>query len=64
MLERTLACPDCGGRLRLIATITDSSVIEKILRHLGLPTETARPMPANVADWLPGVELAADSITQ
>ena len=68
LLERTFAfdvllCPDCGGRLRLITTITDSSVIEKILRHLGLPTETVLPMPAKVAGWLPGVE-PADWITQ
>jgi hypothetical protein len=69
LLERTfaidiLACPDCGGRLRLISTITDSSVIEKILRHLDLPTETPRPMPAKIAGWLPGLEPAADWITQ
>jgi hypothetical protein len=65
LLERTFAfdilvCPDCGGRLRLITTITDSSVIEKILRHLGLPTEAPRPVPAKVVGWLPGVEPAAD----
>jgi len=34
-----LACPRCGGRLRLIALIEEASVIERILRHLGLPTE-------------------------
>jgi len=34
-----LDCPRCGGRLRLIALIEDSSVIERLLRHLGLPTE-------------------------
>ena len=68
-MERTfaidiLSCPDCGGRLRFLATITDSTVIEKILRHLGLPTETALPMPAKVAGWLPGFEPAADWITE
>jgi hypothetical protein len=31
-----LACPDCGGRLRLIATLHDPVVIRKILAHLGL----------------------------
>jgi transposase-like protein len=69
LLERTfaidvLACPECGGRLRLIATITDSSVIDKILTHLGLPTEAPAPMPAKLAGWLPGVEPAADWITE
>ncbi len=32
-----LACPRCGGRLRLISLIEERSVIERILRHLGLP---------------------------
>jgi hypothetical protein len=59
-----LACPNCGARLRLISTITHSSVIEKIPHHLGLPTETALPMPAKVLGWLPGVEPAADWITE
>ena len=59
LLERTfaldiLSCSDCGGRLRFIATINDSSVIDKILSHLGLPTEAPRPAPAKVAGWLPG----------
>ena len=69
LLERTfaidvLACPECGGRLRLIATITDSRVIDKILTHLGLPTASPTPMPARVVGWLPGVEPAADWITE
>jgi hypothetical protein len=39
-------------------------VIDKILSHLGLPTEAPRPAPAKVAGWLPGVEPAADWITE
>ena len=40
-----LACPRCGGQLRLIALIEDPGVIRRILGHLGLPTErpAARP---------------------
>ena len=34
-----LACPRCGGRLRLVAWIDQASVIQQILGHLGLPTE-------------------------
>jgi len=34
-----LACPRCGGRMVLIATIEEPLVVRKILRHLGLPTE-------------------------
>jgi len=40
-----LACT-CGGRLRFIATIDDPPVVARILRHLGLPTETPGPAPA------------------
>jgi len=41
-----LACPGCGGRLRLIATLRDPAVIRKILEHLGrLPSEQS-PGPA------------------
>jgi hypothetical protein len=39
----TLACPTCGGRLRWIALIEQASVIERILRHLRLPTEVPTP---------------------
>jgi hypothetical protein len=38
-----LACPRCGGRLRLIALIEETAVIEWILRHLGVPTEIPAP---------------------
>jgi hypothetical protein len=41
-----LACPDCGGRLRLVATITERPVIETILEHLGLPVAPPTPAPA------------------
>ena len=41
-----LACPRCGGRLRLIALIEEAAVIDRILRHLGLPTETPAKRPA------------------
>jgi hypothetical protein len=41
-----LACPRCGGRLRLIALIEDAAVIGRILRHLGLPDTIPSPRPA------------------
>ena len=41
-----LACSRCDGRLRLIALIDQAPVIEKILRHLGLPSEIPVPTPA------------------
>jgi hypothetical protein len=41
-----LACPRCGGRMRLIATIEDPRVIRRILAHLGLPPEGPAVCPA------------------
>jgi hypothetical protein len=51
LLRRTfeidvLACPECGGRLHLLATIEDPAVIRKILSHLGIAAERPRPAPA------------------
>ena len=50
-----LACPRCGGRMRLVATIEEPRIIREILAHLGLPTEVPharppRPPPARAAD--------------
>ena len=41
-----LACPHCGGRLRLIATLHDPAVIRKILAHLGRFPSEESPGPA------------------
>jgi hypothetical protein len=41
-----LACPRCGGRLRLVALIDEAAVVRRILRHLGLPTEVPEARPA------------------
>jgi len=54
-----LACPDCGGRLRLLATIEERAVVEKILTHLGLPADLPQPSAARTPAWLPGVRAAA-----
>ena len=47
-----LACPRCGGRMKVIAFIEppQRDVIERILRHCGLwPPSTPRPPPAEDA---------------
>ena len=54
-----LACPRCGGRLRLLALIEQAEVIERILRHLGLPTEIPAPCAARAP---PLIELGAGRI--
>ena len=53
-----LACPRCGGRLRLLALLEAGTVTARILRHLGLPTEVpparparAPPLPSDDAFW-------------
>ena len=45
-LDSTSSCPHCGGRLRLVALIDQAAVIQRILRHLGLPTDVPQPRPA------------------
>jgi hypothetical protein len=41
-----LACPRCGGRLRLVALLEAGPVTARILRHLGLPSEVPAARPA------------------
>ncbi|HLK09794.1 MAG TPA: transposase [Candidatus Binatia bacterium] len=41
-----LACPRCGARMSVIATIEAGAILRTILDHLGLPTEPPSPLPA------------------
>ena len=61
LLHRTYAvdvlrCGRCGGRLRVLAAITEKVTAKKILAHLGLPTEpiVARPRARDPAEFSPG----------
>lgn len=49
-----LACPRCGGRLRLIALIDDPAVVRRVLQHLDLPTEVPEARPARAPPLLAG----------
>ena len=51
--EFPLACPNCGGDIRLIAFITEPGPIRKILTHLGEPLEPPPVSPARgpPTDW-------------
>ena len=40
-----LACPRCGGRMIVLATIDDPAVITRILTHLGLSLDPGEPAP-------------------
>lgn len=47
LLQRTfevdvLRCAKCGGRLRVLAVVTDRQAIRRVLGHLGLPQD---PLP-------------------
>jgi hypothetical protein len=52
-----LACPRCGGRMRILADIEDPSVARKILDYLGLPSRPPPVAPARrnrhleIAEW-------------
>lgn len=39
-------CPNCGGQMRIIAFITFSADIQKILEHIGVEPDAPRITPA------------------
>ena len=49
-LVDVLECPKCKGRMKILAAVTASASVRRILEHLGLPSEAprlqaARPPP-------------------
>jgi hypothetical protein len=46
-----LACPRCGGRMVVLATIEDPAVIGRILTHLGLSQEPGQAVPSRAPPW-------------
>ena len=44
-----LRCQPCGGRVRVLACITEPAVVRHILDHLGLPSEPVRAAPARAS---------------
>jgi hypothetical protein len=56
LLRRTFAvdvetCPRCGGRMRLLAVITDPQSVARLLRHRGEPTEPLTRAPARAPPY-------------
>ena len=46
-----LLCPNCGGTMRILSFITESELIQKILKHLGLwKHKASRDPPATFDD--------------
>ena len=54
-------CPKCGGTLKLVAMITETAALTRLLTHLGLPrtpprVEPARRLPQTAWDFGDGFE--------
>jgi ribosomal protein S27E len=43
-----LRCPRCGGRMKVIAFLTEYAVVDRIIRHLKLTFAAERPPPSHV----------------
>jgi hypothetical protein len=41
-----LVCPHCGGPRKVLDLLVDPDLLDRILRHLGLPTEAPLVAPA------------------
>ena len=44
-----LICPQCGGMMRIIAFLTDFSVVDRIINHLKLTFASDKPPPPHIA---------------
>jgi len=42
-------CPQCGGTMKVIAFLTDFSVVDRIINHLKLSFVADRPPPPRIA---------------
>ncbi|MFQ6066802.1 MAG: hypothetical protein ACE5K3_05965 [bacterium] len=44
-----LLCPRCGGQMRIIAFLSDYTVVDRIINHLKLTFMAERPPPPRIA---------------
>jgi hypothetical protein len=44
-----MACPQCGGQMKVIAFLTDYAVVDRIIDHLKLTFLADKPPPAHLA---------------
>jgi uncharacterized protein YbaR (Trm112 family) len=50
-----LACPGCGGRLRVLGEVTDPAMVRLLLESFGMPTDAPRVARArDPTEWLDG----------
>jgi len=45
-----LVCPRCGGRMKVVAFLTEYAVVDRIIRHLELTFVAEKPPPAYVLE--------------
>ena len=43
-----LVCPRCGGRMKVVAFLTEYAVVDRIIRHLELTFIAEKPPPAHI----------------
>jgi Ribonuclease G/E len=43
-----LICPRCGGKMRVVAFLTEHAIVARIIRHLELTFVAEKPPPAHV----------------
>jgi hypothetical protein len=43
-----MLCPKCGGRMKVIAFLTEDAVVDRIIEHLKLRFIAEKPPPAHV----------------
>ncbi len=61
----TLLCPECGGTMKIIAFLTDYSVVDRIIGHLKLTFVAERPPPTHLAyqELLTAAESSAEYLS-
>jgi hypothetical protein len=54
-----LACPSCGGRLRVLGEVTAPAIVRLVLETLGMPTDAPRVARArDPTEWCGEHEVA------
>jgi len=43
-----MICPKCGGRMKVVAFLTEVAVVDRIIDHLKLGFVAAKPPPSHV----------------
>jgi len=57
-----MVCPKCGGKMKIIAFLTDYAVVDRIINHLKLSFVAERPPPSHIA--YQEVLMAAEASTE